>query len=389
MESVVNRPAPTLPQGRRQGQTLLVVLMLSFLLVALSGAQFAVVQKNTRQSSFFTTHSELRHYASSGIHISLHDLRHSVTGNLGNLGKIGSTLWTPSNDVGRDGIPATGDFGEGDGFPTPGEPNLTPVTTGPQNSINLIVWTEDTAYPDVKHVVATAYNSESHATVEVFADNAPLVIPKVGAVYMDPDVALDVRGDAFQIDGNDTNPDGTAGPDVTRYGITTVEGDPAGTHETDIADQIDSDLEDQVIGAGGSPSVGEVASLSSIESLFDKLARTTTNQLDPGTFSDPILGTPVVPEITMVTGDITLSGDGSGFGVLLVDGNLTMTGAFQFSDIVIVRGDVRQTGGDSTAHVFGTLMVQDAFSVIDENELRVTGTTDIYYCSTVIDTVNG
>ena len=91
----------------------------------------------------------------------------------------------------------------------------------------------------------------------------------------------------------------------------------------------------------------------------------------------------------MVTGDITLSGDGSGFGVLLVDGNLTMTGAFQFSGLVIVRGDVRQTSGGSTAHVFGTLMVQDAFSVIDENELRVTGTTDIYYCSTVIDTVNG
>ena len=93
MESIVNRPAPTLSQGRRQGQTLLVVLMLSSLLVALSGAQFALVQKNTRQTSFLTTHSELRHYASSGIHISLHDLQHSVTGN---LGKIGSILWTPS-----------------------------------------------------------------------------------------------------------------------------------------------------------------------------------------------------------------------------------------------------------------------------------------------------
>ncbi|GAB4364183.1 MAG: hypothetical protein Kow0042_02570 [Calditrichia bacterium] len=32
--------------------------------------------------------------------------------------------WTLANDVGADGIPNTGDFGEGDGKPTPGEPNL-------------------------------------------------------------------------------------------------------------------------------------------------------------------------------------------------------------------------------------------------------------------------
>ena len=363
----------------------MLVLMLAFFLIALSSAQFFVVQKNTRQSAFFTTHSQLRHYADSGVRLAIHDLRGSISGNLGKIGTLG---WTTLNDVGRDGLAATGDFGEGDGMPTPGEPNLVPASMGPGNGINLVVYTEDCAYPDIKHIVATTYNAESHATVECFAKATPLSVPKTGAVYMDPEVALELKGNAFTIDGNDLNPDGTPGTDDPKYGIVTTEGSPAGDNAATISDQIDSGVEDQVTGYGPDPSCGEMAGLPSIESLFDQMAGVVTNPVAPGTHSSPTMGTEAAMEITMVDGDLHLTGDGSGAGVLLVNGNMTMSGLFQFYGVVIVRGDVRQTGGGSETHIYGSLLVQETFTVVDENELTVTGTADVFYCSAAIDAVN-
>ena len=47
-------------------------------------------------------------------------------------------------DLGEDGIGTTGDHGEGDGIPTPGEPNVAPVAVGSDVAgANLIVHVSD------------------------------------------------------------------------------------------------------------------------------------------------------------------------------------------------------------------------------------------------------
>ncbi|MCK7516453.1 MAG: hypothetical protein MZV64_01360 [Ignavibacteriales bacterium] len=46
--------------------------------------------------------------------------------------------WNPEfDDVGADGKPGTGDFGEGDGVPTPGEPNFDATDIDESDQIGL------------------------------------------------------------------------------------------------------------------------------------------------------------------------------------------------------------------------------------------------------------
>src|SRR2546422_5298709 len=115
-------------RGRELGNVLVVSFLLVTLLTALATAHFATVQKNSRQSNFLNSLGDLRHYAETGIRLAIHELTFAVGGGDGN---IGTELWTAAADVGRDGIAGTGDEGEGDGIPTPGEPSLIAASIGP------------------------------------------------------------------------------------------------------------------------------------------------------------------------------------------------------------------------------------------------------------------
>jgi len=189
---------------------LLLSLLLVTLLAALATAHFATVQKNASQSVQVNDLGDLRRYAESGAHLALHELMYDVGGG---DGLIGTELWTGANDLGRDGKPSTNDEGEGDGIPTPGEPNLVSSPIGPANQgVNFLVYIEDSAWPKVKRIVSTAFNSRYYAVLEVYAKEEANTIPSVGAIYVEPDVVLDLKGNSFLINGNDTNPDGTPGP---------------------------------------------------------------------------------------------------------------------------------------------------------------------------------
>src|SRR5262249_29456128 len=191
---------------------------------------------------------DLHACAESGIDLALHDLKYGLTAN---GGKIGTVSWTAANDVGRDGVAGTGDQGEGDGIPTLGEPNVVPVPMGPSSfGASLFVWVTDTATPDVYRVMATASNADATATVDTYTRRTVVSIPKVGAVSVDPTVALDLKGSSFTIDGRDYNPDGTLTAGAPVPGITTTIGSPAGSNQAAIIAQIPDKAYDQVLGAG-------------------------------------------------------------------------------------------------------------------------------------------
>src|SRR5436190_20161675 len=114
--------------ARERGNILLVSFLLVTVMVGLATAHFTVVQKNTHLSTFVNTLGDLRRYAETGVRLAIHEMTYRV----GNAdGNIGTELWTAASDLGRDGLPSTGDEGEGDGFPTPGEPNLVAAPVGP------------------------------------------------------------------------------------------------------------------------------------------------------------------------------------------------------------------------------------------------------------------
>jgi hypothetical protein len=377
------RRAPTAEAGNA---LLLAILTLS-LLLSFSLAHHAVVQKNVQQAGFFEAHSDLHQYAELGIALAIHDLRYNVSGNEGN---IGTEDWTLANDLGRDGVAGTGDDGEGDGIPTPGEPNVFAVSVGPTAlSAVLAVHVFETGYAGVQRIVATCSNPVSMATAEEYTRRTVIEIPRVSAVFVDPTVALDLKGKAFRIDGNDHNPDGTPGGGEPLAGITTAIGDSPGENQAALLAQISNKQYDQITGAGGSPSLGEVAGVE-LEALIAAFRRAQTDSLAPGTYTNQSLGNWSSGDLRIhaVDGDLHLSGNSHGAGVLIVDGSLTISGSFNFTGLIIVRGDVRLTGGGSGVQVYGSVLVGESITAIDVgSDMSVSGTADLFYSSQAMEKV--
>jgi hypothetical protein len=361
--------------------------MIMSLLVALAAAQFAVVQKNVQASQFFTLHSDLHKYAESGLSLSLHDLTYDFSGRGGN---VGVDSWTVTNDLGADGLAGTFDKGEGDGVPTYGEPNVVPVMVGPWLETGMFVHVEPTAFPDVYRVRSTAGNAQGQVTVETYVRKLIAKLPKVAAVYVDPNAAIDLKGNRFMIDGNDHNPDGTPGPGDPVAGIGTVTGDPAGSNAAMFLSQVPLSAYDQVIGDGPNPSIQESDSVD-LNGVFEGFKAMTTQELAPGTYVDAALGDYFTDqvEITYVPGDLQLSGTGFGGGVLLIDGSLTVTGKFTYHGLLIVRGDIRLSGGGTGVHTFGSVMVGQSLVAIETSDLTVSGNADLFYSSEVLTRLEG
>src|SRR5262245_13638385 len=169
------------------------IMVLSFLLVivmaALATAHFAVVQKNTRQSSFFSHHRDLHHYCDSGIDLALHELVYGV--GKGD-GLVGTELWTAGDDLGSDGRRGTRDEGEGDGIPTPGEPNLKGVLVGGGDlGMRLLVLTAGTQWPNVQRIVACAYDGTALTAEEVYVYGEHPTLPQVAAIFIQPGGQVD------------------------------------------------------------------------------------------------------------------------------------------------------------------------------------------------------
>lgn len=375
--------------GRREGNILLLALLIMTLLIALAAAQVTVTQKNIQASSFFLAYSDLHKYAENGISLALHDLGYEVTGN---GGKIGTVNWLPENDIGADGLIGTGDEGEGDGIPTPGEPNAYTVPMGPaEMGLGLLVHVANTVYPNIFHVVSTAVSPQGSVTVDTFVRKNVPIFPRVGAVYVDPAVALDLGGNKFLIDGNDYDAHGNLTGGEALPGISTLEGETAGDNMSLLLGQLSDKVYEQVQGSGGEPSLDEATDVD-LNSLIETIKKLKVNDLPPDTYDNvnvpPNLGDYFNDDfqVTHTEGDLHFAGTVTGSGILVVDGSLVVTGQFTYHGIVIVRGDIRLSGGGAEIHTFGSVMVGESLSAIDslDTDLTVGGNADLFYSSSVL-----
>jgi hypothetical protein len=241
----------------------------------------------------------------------------------------------------------------------------------------------------VKKIVATASDVENYATVEVYARGDILAIPGVGAVYVDAGSALDLNGNAFLIDGNDTNINGTKGSGAAVYGISTPTGSPAGSNSQTLIDQVPLKRVDQIKGMSADPSIGESGGVD-FDGLFTAFKNSSNVVFNPGTFSDVSWGDDSKNsyQVTYIKGDAHLTGKGKGAGVLVVDGMLTMSGSFDYVGLVLVRGDVKITGGGSGIHIYGSMMLKDTLTAVDTSgdstEMTISGSSDIRFSAQAI-----
>ena len=147
--------------------------------------------------------------------------------------------------------------------------------------------------------------------------------------------------------------------------------DPDHPTTTSAMDQVTAAItaagrQDNYLGRGtNSPDVENVYSAlgdMSTPSGMDAIATTVASVPGAHTYStDPsniVLGTSASPTVSVVNGDLTLSGNQHGYGILLVTGTLTMSGDFSWNGIIMVVGNgVFNSNGGGNGQIYGSVFV--------------------------------
>jgi len=132
-----------------------------------------------------------------------------------------------------------------------------------------------------------------------------------------------------------------------------------------IVNAIPSGRYDHYTGTGGIPDVvnsyanfgDTLGTPTGLKALIDAVHAVATNSYT-GPVSSINLGTSSAPAIDYVAGDLTLSGNGSGYGILVVTGTLHMGGNFSWHGVVLVVGDgITDNNGGGSGQITGTMLV--------------------------------
>lgn len=229
-------------------------------------------------------------------------------------------------------------------------------------------------------VTAAGRRGVGQKTVTVEAVKWPLP-PVPGSVYTEG--AMNFAGNAFYIDGHDhyyTPPYDTIPGAAPLPGIATPN-DP-----TAISTQLNGQQQDNVQGSGTDPSVQSSPvnlDLQAMATAWSDMADITLvgNQSNPSTAG---WGTPTNLKIIHVAGDLHISSNASGAGVLVVDGDFTLSGSFNWDGVVLCLGDVAVTGGGTAKQIVGALMVQGTLS----GSTTMNGNIKLLYSSAMISQLN-
>lgn len=196
-------------------------------------------------------------------------------------------------------------------------------------------------------------------------------------------------GDSFTINGNDSCNAAPATPGivVTDSALATEI-----TNNTTTDGGLEPGQMDNVIGAGGSPSVVTVPALSQSVSEMAQAYLSVPDHpptvLEGGNFSsNDTWGTSALPRITRITGNTQIQGTIEGYGVLIVEGALDVSGNFTFHGLVIARGDI-QVQFTGNAGVYGSLIIGESTTLDLNLELDVRGNATVRYDSCALAAAN-
>ena len=226
-------------------------------------------------------------------------------------------------------------------------------------------------------LIVTCNGRQNNATKTVEVEAVRLPGPTVpGSIYTEG--TLDCLGTSFLIDGNDYDP--VTGTIVT--GATPL----PGVVPTQGVGAVDCNTPqgwNNIAGDGAVPSIVPAAvdiDLDAVFSIYEAMADISYN----GTQMNPLTtnwGTMDDYKIVCVNnGELHLSGDNGGGGILLVEGDIKISGQFTWYGIVICLGNVEFTGGGSGIHIYGGVMTQGNIS----SSGSVSGNADILYSSATI-----
>ena len=217
--------------------------------------------------------------------------------------------------------------------------------------------------------------SSSQRTVEVEAVRPPFEVLD-GAIYTEVD-NFKFNGTQFMVSGKDHDPTTGAviagNPEVS--GMLTT-GNPA-----NITASLSGQQTNNVEGNGAEPSVARAAVDVDLETLHDEYIAQAQVKLKPDT---TVAGVSYgdLDHYTCVwaKGNLHVSGNCTGGGILIVDGDFTLSGSFTWYGVVLVMGSVTFTGGGAGIHVYGSVLTKGGM-----NQEVVGGNADIFYSTQALN----
>lgn len=254
-----------------------------------------------------------------------------------------------------DGVPFDVDI-DGDGGTTTGplRCTVTPTWLGGDGADNDGDAAVDEADEDVFQVIAVGSYQGAVRRVAAYLGPVPLLPAITAAVVVsDPAVGITLSGSSL-----------ITGTEVSLAGVPTGAAVP-GLQMADpgtlawLDGQLTGGERARVVGSGGAPSLGTTAAID-WASLVPQLQNVADVVLTGSSYSGLTVGStsPWTAQIALRSGDVTIQGNSTGVGVLLVDGDLTVRGNFTWYGVVIVTGSVNNSSG--SALIRGALLQGDA-----------------------------
>lgn len=225
-------------------------------------------------------------------------------------------------------------------------------------------------------IIVTAEGERGSAArrVEVEAIKQPFELVQ-SALYSESD-DFKFNGTQFKVSGQDWDPvtgNVVAGnPEVP--GILTT-GDP-----NNITNALSGQQTNNVEGLGGEPSATSTNVDMDLQAIADTYSPLAEYVVPAGTYDDVAWGSLDDYTVVHCTGDLHLSGNVSGGGILIVDGDMTVSGSFTWYGLCIVLGDVTFTGGGAGIHLYGSTLIQGS-----SNDQTVSGNADVLYSSEALN----
>jgi hypothetical protein len=213
----------------------------------------------------------------------------------------------------------------------------------------------------------TATGARSMAQMEVASPVLGFATP--GALTLDgpnPIIGAMPNSNNFVITGADANSCSQTA-EADRPAIAGYD-DPNADPPTHSVDTIISELPrpDHYTGYGGTPSVvngyhalgDTMGTTTGLKALIDAIHAAPGANIygsDPGSIE---LGTSTSPIVDYVDGDLTLSGNNTGYGILVVTGTLHFSGNFSWYGLVLVVGDgVADFSGGGNGNIVGSVLI--------------------------------
>jgi Tfp pilus assembly protein PilX len=233
-------------------------------------------------------------------------------------------------------------------------------------------------------ITAQGNRGTAERIVEIEASRTPFMLPG-SALYAETD-DFQFAGSQFLVSGLDWDPRTgglTGDPGVS--GIATTE-DPA-----EILNDLGEDGSSMDWGSGDAGSdiagtdnnvegdTGQGAVVGSsidydLQAMADLFIGLADIEVSSSTFTQETWGTWDDYQVVHATGDLFVSGQTTGSGVLVVSGDLDISGQLYWTGLVLVLGDLKYTGAGSHGHVYGAVMTQG----MDEDQM-LGGNANIRY----------